>query len=186
MSSNDCSPKYPEQLSKLFEWCCSDSDPKILEYLLRLLPDLRHLADSGSSILEHNFWCLGWAAEPKQYFETSDTQKIDAIIDSIELLVKHGAKWKPEIDSARSVRRYFWHLEPERILRIFTILKEHQAAEVAFLESLVATPTMRSHLGDVSKKITHLFHPPPAKPLEPATSKPEPPPSRHRHPRLPN
>jgi len=35
---------------------------------------------------------------------------------------------------------------------------------------------MRTHLGDVSKKITHLFHPPPAKPPEPAASKPEPPP----------
>jgi hypothetical protein len=32
--------------------------------------------------------------------------------------------------------------EPSRILRVFTTLNEHQAAEIAFLESLVATPTM--------------------------------------------
>lgn len=98
------------------------------------------------------------------------------MIDSIEILVKHGAKWKPEAESVSSARGHFRHLEPARILRVFTILKEHQAAEVAFLESLVATPTMRTHLGDTSKKITHLFHPPPAKPSEPAASKPEPPP----------
>jgi hypothetical protein len=168
--------KYPDRLPELLEWCSSDSAPKMLQYLLTLLPDLSVLPDSGSSILDRPFWRLGWAAEPKQYFGTRDTQKIDAIIDSIEILVKHGAKWKPETDSARSARRYFRHLEPSRILRIFTILKEHQAAEIAFLESLVATPTMRSHLGEASKKITHLFHPSPAKPPEPAASKPEPPP----------
>jgi hypothetical protein len=167
--------KYPEQLSKLLEWCSSDSAPKMLQYLLTLLPDLSVLSDSGSSILDRPFWRLGWAAEPKQHLGTRDTQKIGAIIDSIELLVKHGAKWKPEAESASSACRYFRHLEPSRILRVFTILKEHQAAEIAFLESLVATPTMRAHLGDASKKITHLFHPPPAKPAEPAVAKPEPP-----------
>jgi hypothetical protein len=41
--------KYPERLPQLFEWCCSDSAPKILEYLLTLLTDLSNLADSGSS-----------------------------------------------------------------------------------------------------------------------------------------
>jgi hypothetical protein len=137
---------------------------------------LSSLANSGSSILEHNFWRLGWAAEPKQIFGTRDTQKIDAIIDSIELLVRHGAKWKPEPDSVSSARRYFRHLEPARILRVFTIIKEHQAAEIASLEELVATPTMRAHLGDVAKKITHIFDPPPAKPPETAASKPDPPP----------
>jgi Ankyrin repeats (3 copies) len=154
--------KYPERLPELLEWCTSDSAPKMLQYLLTLLPDLSVLPDSGSSILDRPFWRLGWAAEPKQYFGTRDTQKIDAIIDSIEILVKHDAKWKPETDCARSARRYFRHLEPARILRVFTILKEHQAADIAFLESLVATPTMRSHLGDASKKITHLFPPSPS------------------------
>jgi hypothetical protein len=60
--------KFPERLPELLEWCSSDSAPKILEYLMTLLPDLSSLADSGSSILEHNFWRLGWAAEPKQPF----------------------------------------------------------------------------------------------------------------------
>jgi hypothetical protein len=63
------------------------------------LPDLSNLADFGSSILEHNFWRLGWAAEPNQLFGTRETRKIYAIIDSIEILVKHGAKWKPEAES---------------------------------------------------------------------------------------
>jgi hypothetical protein len=178
--------KYPERLPELLEWCSSDSAPKMLQYLLTLLPDLSVLPDSGSSILDRPFWRLGWAAEPKQYLGTRDTQKIDAIIDSIELLVKHGAKWKPETDSARSGRRYFRHLEPARILRVFTVLKEHQAAEIAFLESLLATPTIRAHLGDVAKKITHLFHPPLPKPPEPAASDLNHPQSRHCRPRLPN
>ncbi|HEX4199924.1 MAG TPA: hypothetical protein VHY59_00290, partial [Chthoniobacterales bacterium] len=56
-------------------------------------------------------WRLGWAAEPKQIFGIRETQKIDAIIDSIELLVKHGAKWKPEADSVREARRRIRHLE---------------------------------------------------------------------------
>jgi hypothetical protein len=116
--------KYPERLPQLLEWCSSDSAPKILEYLLTLLPDLSNLADSGSSILEHNFWRLGWAAEPNQLFGTRETRKIDAIIDSIEILVKHGAKWKPEAESVSSGRRNFRHLEPSRILRVFTILNE--------------------------------------------------------------
>jgi len=37
------------------------------------------------------------------------------------------------------MRRHIRHLEPERILRIFRILKNYDAAEIAFLESLVAT-----------------------------------------------
>jgi hypothetical protein len=51
-------------------------------------------------------------------------------IDAIEVLVKHGAKWKPEAESVSSAHRHFRHLEPSRILRVFTILKEHQAAEI--------------------------------------------------------
>jgi hypothetical protein len=168
--------KYPDRLPGLLQATFLDSSPNILQYLLTLLPDLSTLADSGSAILEHVLWQMGWAADPKPVFGTRETAKIDASIDAIEVLVKHGAKWKPEADSVSSARRYFRHLEPARILRVFTILKEHQAAEIAFLDSLVATPTMRAHLGDVSKKITHLFYPPPTKPPEPAASKPEPPP----------
>ena len=61
--------------------------------------------------------------------------------------------WKPETASVSSARSNFRHLEPSTILRVFTILKEHRAADIPFSESLVATPTMRAHLGDVSKKM---------------------------------
>jgi len=60
--------KYPERLPELLERCSSDSTPKMLQYLLTLLPNLSVLPDSGSSILDRPFWRLGWAAEPKQYF----------------------------------------------------------------------------------------------------------------------
>ena len=64
--------RYPDRLPQLLEWCSLDSGSKIAEYLLRILPDLSRLLDFGSSIFQHNFWRLGWAAEPKQIFGTRD------------------------------------------------------------------------------------------------------------------
>jgi hypothetical protein len=170
--------KYPERLPGLLQATFLDSAPDILEYLLTLLPELSSLPDSGSAILERVLWQMGWAADPKSVFGTRSTDKIDASIDAIELLLRHGAKWK--LETVSDARRHFRHLEPARILRVFTILKEHQAAEIPFLQSLVGMPAMRAHLGDFSKKVAHLFHPAPAKPPEPPASKPEPPPEPPR------
>ncbi len=165
--------RYPDKFPELLQACSSGSSAKILEYLLTLFPNLTSLPDTGSSVLEHAIWQMSWAADPRSIFGTRSSEKIDACIDAIEILVKHGAKWKPASTSVNSARRDFRHLEPPRILRVFTILKEHQAADIGFLESLVSTPTMRSHLGNFSQKIAHLFHPPPMKTPAPTAAKPE-------------
>ncbi|MFY9983659.1 MAG: hypothetical protein WAK31_02830 [Chthoniobacterales bacterium] len=80
--------KYPDRLPGLLQATFLDSSPNILQYLLTLLPDLSSLPDSGSAILEHVLWQMGWAANPKPVFGARDTAKIDASIDAIEVLVK--------------------------------------------------------------------------------------------------
>ena len=72
--------KYPERLPGLLQATFLDSSPKILEYLLTLLPDLSGLSDCGSAILEHVLWQMGWAADPKSVFGTRESAKIDGRI----------------------------------------------------------------------------------------------------------
>jgi hypothetical protein len=108
--------KFPERLPGLLQATFLHSTPKILEYLLTLLPDLSTLPDSGSAILEHVLWQMGLAADPKPVFGTREPRKIDASIDAIGVLVQRSAKWKPEAESVSSARRHFRHLEPSRIL----------------------------------------------------------------------
>lgn len=153
---------YPAKIPRLLE-ICSSREGDCLEYVLGLVSKISALPDEGLSVLSSLFWNLGWAADPKPIFGVRSPAKIDRHIDALEALVKHGLKWKPSPESAREMRRHIRHLEPEKILRVFRILKDHEAAEIPFLESLVATPTMRTHLGDHAKKIADLFHPPPVK-----------------------
>jgi len=159
---------YPIIIPRLLE-ICSSREGDSLEYALGLVSKISALPDEGLSVLNSLFWNLGWAADPRPIFGVRSTVKIDRHIDALEALVKHGLKWKPSPESARDLRRHIRHLEPEKILRVFRILKDHQAAEIPFMESLVATPTMRNHLGDHAKKIAELFHPPPVKPTKAST-----------------
>jgi hypothetical protein len=159
---------YPAIIPRLLE-ICSSREGDCLEFALSLISKISALPDEGLSVLSSLFWNLGWAADPKQIFGVRSPAKIDRHIDALEALVKQGLKWKPSPESARDMRRHIRHLEPEKILRVFRILKDHDAAEIPFLESLVATPTMRAHLWDHAKKITDLFHPPPSKPAKAST-----------------
>lgn len=159
---------YPIIIPRLLE-ICSSREGDSLEYALGLVSKISALPDEGLSVLNSLFWNLGWAADPRPIFGVRSTVKIDRHIDALEALVKHGLKWKPSPESVRDLRRHIRHLEPEKILRVFRILKDHQAAEIPFMESLVATPTMRNHLGDHAKKIAELFHPPPVKPTKAST-----------------
>lgn len=159
---------YPIIIPRLLE-ICSSREGDSLEYALGLVSKISALPDEGLSVLNSLFWNLGWAADPRPIFGVRSTVKIDRHIDALEALVKHGLKWKPSPESARDLRRHIRYLEPEKILRVFRILKDHQAAEIPFMESLVATPTMRNHLGDHAKKIAELFHPPPVKPTKAST-----------------
>lgn len=158
---------FPKKLPELFNAFSMDDGNTALEYLLKLHPSLSQLPDGGTQMLNHAFWNLGWAVDPKQVFGSRSLTKIDACIERIEYLVKHGAKWKPEPDSHRYSRRHIRHLEPDRILRLFSILHENKAADVELMESLVGTPTMRAHLGDYARKVARLFHPPPPKKSKP-------------------
>ena len=160
---------YPSVIPRLLE-ICSSREGDSLEYVLNLVSKISTLPDEGLSVLTSIFWNLGWAADPKQIFGVRSTAKIDRHIDALEALGKHGLKWKPAPEKAKEMRRHIRHLEPEKILRVFRILKDYEAAEIPFLESLVSTPAMRTHLGDYTKKIANLFHPPPVKP---AKSSPE-------------
>lgn len=158
---------YPVIIPRILEICsCGEGD--CLKYAMGLLSKISALPDEGLSVLNSLFWSLSWAAEPRQIFGVRSPAKIDRHIDALEALVKHGLKWKPSPDSAREMRRHIRHLEPEKILRVFRILMEHGAAEIPFLESLVATPTMRGHLGNHAGKIADLLHPPPVKPVKAA------------------
>jgi hypothetical protein len=152
---------FPSMLTRLLEICSIMESKDAQEYLLGLIPKAGSLPDGGSSVLDQAFSRIGWAADPRGLCGVRSTYKIDECINAVELLCKNGLKWKPSPDSGRYNRSRFRHLEPDKILRVFKILKDYYAAETDVLEDLVATPTMKKHLGDYAKKITRLFHPPP-------------------------
>ena len=154
---------YPDKIPRLLEICAADEGDS-RDYLLGLVSKIGPLPEQGLSVINSLLWRLSWAADPRPIVGIRSPSKIDRHIDILEALMKQGLKWKPAPESARDHRRHIRHLEPEKILRVFRIFKEHDAADIPFLESLVATPTMRRHLGDYVKKIDELFHPPVPKP----------------------
>ncbi len=151
---------FPDRLAELVSAFSVNNSTEILQYLLTLVGDLGTLPDSGSSLVQHTFWRLGWSNDRLYPSGTDAAARVDPIIERLELLLKHGAKFKSSMESVRSVRRDFRALAPDSIVRIFGLLKQYDAAETPFLENAIATPTMRTHLGDSLRKIDLLLHPP--------------------------
>jgi hypothetical protein len=153
---------YPDLHADMISSCSLHDTRDAFKFLLDMGNKVQWDGPKGSEIIQHAIWRLGWATDPRPLFGTRSASKIEEAIQRIELLVQKGAKWTPDPeDGARNVRRNLRHLEPELILRVFTLFKKNNTVADSFMEEIVKTPTMQAALGTKYAKAIHqLFHPP--------------------------
>ena len=156
---------YPDLLPSLVEACWYRNSKEVLEYLRQAGAPMNLEGERGSQALEHLLWQLSWDVNSNSPFGTRDSSKIDETIQRLEYLIEKGAKWIPHPEyGLRHSRQKFKKLEPEKILRLFVLFRQHQVVSDQFMEDLVNTATMRAHLGPKYVKAIHeLFHPPEVK-----------------------
>ncbi|HEY0257625.1 MAG TPA: hypothetical protein VGC39_09295, partial [Candidatus Methylacidiphilales bacterium] len=125
-----------------------------------------------SKSLEHLLFQLRLDADPDRPFGRRDSSEVERTLNRIEYLVTKGAKWIPDEERGlRDSRHYFRKLDPEKILQVFRLFKDHQVVGEQFMEDLVETATMRAHLGPKLVKAIHeLFHPSENKPSQPVAA----------------
>ncbi len=155
---------YPHLFTELVG-ACWNRNSEVLEHLRKVGATVTLDPDQGSEALRHLVWQLGWDADPSSPLG-KDPQQFDLTMQRIECLVQKGARWIPHPDhGVRDTRRHIRKVEPEKILRLFTLFKEHGVVPDQFLEELVGTPTMSAHLGPKFGKAIHeLFYPTPKPP----------------------
>ncbi|MEQ1853288.1 MAG: hypothetical protein ABMA01_17045, partial [Chthoniobacteraceae bacterium] len=154
---------FPDVLKRLTEAAWLNPSQQLIDYLINLGAPLNTKAGGGSKVLDHLIWRLGWNARPT--FGTPNPGEMDETMKLIEHLVNRGAKWisDPE-ESLRNQRARLRDLDPGQLVRLFKILKEGGGASVEFLESILASPRMRTRLGDRVKGLEAVLHPPRPKP----------------------
>lgn len=156
---------YPDLLPSLVEACWHRNSKEVLEYLQKAGATMNLEGERGSQALEHVLWQLSWDVDPSSPFGAGGSSRIDATIQRLEYLIEKGAKWIPNPEyGLRQSRRNFRKMEPEKILRLFVLFKQHQVVSDQFMEDLVNTAAMRAHLGPKHAKAIHeLFHLPEVK-----------------------
>lgn len=154
---------FPDVLKRLAEAAWLNPSQRLIDYLIDLGAPLNTKASGGSKLLDHLICRLGWKARPT--FGTPNPGEMDETMKLIEHMVSRGAKWVSDPDeSLRNQRGRLRDLDPGRLVRLFKILKEGGGASVEFLESILASPSMRKRLGDQLKVLDAVLHPPRPKP----------------------
>jgi hypothetical protein len=105
--------------------------------------------------------CLGHLAhedfDAVLYKRPVSRWKVQNTMDSLKVLVNHGALWKP--DSPREmdyVRRDLYRAEPEIALDLLELFVKTKCCSEETLHELLRTPRIRQHLKPLGKKLIRL------------------------------
>jgi len=115
-------------------------------------------ANGGSSALDR---CLGHLAhedfDAVLYKRPVSRWKVQTTMDSLKVLVNHGALWKP--DSPREMdylRRDLYRAEPEIALDLLELFVKTKCCSEETLHELLRTPRIKHHLKPLEKKLIRL------------------------------
>jgi hypothetical protein len=150
-------PKH-DNLSELLACASTLSSTEIIKYLLGLGTQANDKANGGSSALDR---CLGHLAhedfDAVLYKRPVSRWKVQNTMDSLKVLVNHGAFWKP--DNPRKMdclRRDLWRAEPEIALDLLEFFVKTKCCSEETLHELLRTPRIRQHLKPLGKKLIRL------------------------------
>ena len=117
---------------------------ELVRYWISMGANINHLDSEGGSAHREVFWHLNWDLDPKSsWFGTSrsnDTRRFAQEWFSL------GAKWIPQKDDFRTVRRCFSNISPTEAHELIKLFREKEVIPAESLAKILDTPRLREHL----------------------------------------
>lgn len=120
--------------------------PDLLTHLLKLGASPNDKANGGSSVLDKALMYLNFGQWSDPYGSTRvvPSSKTEAAITSVQLLIDHGARWRPEGRTIADVRRTLYQLRPDAIAMVINLVRP--ACDESVFQELTRTPKMQAVL----------------------------------------
>jgi ankyrin repeat protein len=120
---------HVDDVSELLSSAALATSKELIDYLVALGATPNDKENGGSSALDHCFWNLGFAninaflnKRPLTRYDVSET------FECIQLLVAHGALWRPEARTGlNSLRQTLYKCEPIVTVDLLKLLARHQS-----------------------------------------------------------
>ena len=121
----------------------------ILEYLLEIGASPNDKPNGGSSALDAVLRDLSFFARLSPYSSRGLKSKYDVsrALESIGVLLDHGAIWNPEDGyDLNSLRKSLLECEPSVTIELLQMFRKHNACPAERVHRLLGTPKMKDHL----------------------------------------
>jgi hypothetical protein len=149
-----------DNLAELLISAAGFARAEVVRYLIELGAILNDQRNGGSSALDHcltsfRFRSFSYDFDLWSYRKNSKASKyaVSETRDTIELLLKHGAIWRPsDKEQIGQVRRSLLECEADVTLELVEKLKKQAAATTEDITELLRTPSMKKHLESLSRK----------------------------------
>jgi hypothetical protein len=143
-----------DNISELVHNSAMFGHSEALAFLLELNPNLNDKPNGGSSALDGTLWHLGFdhvaplfSNRQRALYEVRSSLKL------IQLLVEHGAVWRPnDAHAVNSLRRTLFECDPAVTTELLKIFKAHEACSEETSTTLLRTLRMKLHLAPVESR----------------------------------
>lgn len=134
--------------SDLLRNVCHNNKADLLQMFLDKGYDPKNLEDHGSSLIESLLLSMGWDYDVFLSYRNNkniDTSCSREKMKMLHMLVRKGAKWKPEgKDNISWIRRSLLKMKSDYIMEFVWIMSEYKACTRCDIEELMRTPSIRS------------------------------------------
>lgn len=142
-----CNPKGLGRLTKLLDAGMPVNDPE---------GDDSSLVRTAIRLLD---WGI-WRHTPGAFFDDRGYDSYDSQqhMKVLRLLVERGGRWVPkDTREINDIRKRLLKMKAEYTAEVVLIMTRHRACEKSVLETLLRTPTMKTHIAKLESRIAKLL-----------------------------
>ena len=155
-------PKRPDS-RKIVENACHAENSDVLKLLLESGFNPQDWEDKGSSLIQSLFWHMSfdWGFSPfsglKKKEKDLDTRRSRESIKMIHLLVRHGARWKPDKHDVNYARRSLMKMARDYTMEFVWIMSKYKACSKEIIEQLLRPAPIRILVEKHQKRLNELI-----------------------------
>lgn len=150
-------------VQELVSYLCEGKGHPILIKLLQKGLNPNDQENGGCSAIPRCIQRMTWDFRSRMWgFERDrkyvDTEDAREYLKGIHLLAKYGARWQPkESRELNDTRRALLKMEPDYAVEFVWIMSRYKACDLASVQDLLRTPSMKSHLKTHQPRLTELL-----------------------------